>query len=58
MNFDLFFKAIPNVLNVDLPSTSSHVKMAPLERVKMMEENSYNLSSVRKAAVMLSLIHI
>jgi 8-oxo-dGTP pyrophosphatase MutT (NUDIX family) len=53
MNFDLFFKAIPNVLNVDLPSTSSHVKMAPLERVKMMEDNSYDLSSVRKAAVMM-----
>ena len=53
MNFDLFFKAVTNVLNVELPSISSHVKMAPLERVKMMEENSYNLSSVRKAAVMM-----
>jgi 8-oxo-dGTP pyrophosphatase MutT (NUDIX family) len=27
--------------------------MAPLERVKMMEDNSYDLSSVRKAAVMI-----
>lgn len=53
MNFDLFFKAIPNVLNVDLPSISSHVKMAPLERVRMMENTSYDLSSVRKAAVMM-----
>lgn len=53
MNFDLFFKAIPNVLNVDLPSTSSHIKMAPLERVKMMKENSYDASLVRKAAVMM-----
>lgn len=53
MNFDLFFKAIPNVLNVELPSISSHVKMTPLERVKMIEENSYDLSSVRKAAVMM-----
>lgn len=53
MNFDLFFKAVTNVLNVELPSISSHVKMAPLERVKMMEENSYDLSSVRKAAVMM-----
>ncbi|WP_396192156.1 NUDIX hydrolase [Flavobacterium sp.] len=53
MNFDLFFNAITNVLNVELPSISSHVKMAPLERVKMMEENSYDLSSVRKAAVMM-----
>jgi 8-oxo-dGTP pyrophosphatase MutT (NUDIX family) len=53
MNFDLFFNAITNVLNVELPSISSHVKMAPLERVKMMEENSYDPSSVRKAAVMM-----
>ena len=53
MNFNLFFNAITNVLNVELPSISSHVKMAPLERVKMMKENSYDLSSVRKAAVMM-----
>jgi 8-oxo-dGTP pyrophosphatase MutT (NUDIX family) len=53
MIFDLFFKAITNVLNVDLPSTASHIKMAPLERIKMMEDNSYDLSSVRKAAVMM-----
>jgi 8-oxo-dGTP pyrophosphatase MutT (NUDIX family) len=53
MNFNLFFNAITNVLNLELPSTSSHIKMAPLERVKMMEENSYDLSSVRKAAVMM-----
>ena len=55
MNFNLFFNAMPNVLNIELPSTSSHIKMAPLERVKMMEENSYDLSSVRKAAVMMLL---
>lgn len=53
MNFDLFFKAIPNVVNVDLPSTASHIKMAPLERIKIMEDNSYDINSVRKAAVMM-----
>jgi 8-oxo-dGTP pyrophosphatase MutT (NUDIX family) len=53
MNFNLFFNAMPNVLNIELPSISSHIKMAPLERVKMMEENSYDYSSVRKAAVMM-----
>lgn len=53
MNFDLFFKAITNVLNVDLPSTASHIKMAPLERIRMMEDNSYDISKVRKAAVMM-----
>jgi len=53
MNFNLFFNALPNVLDLELPSISSHIKMAPLERVKMMEENSYDVSSVRKAAVMM-----
>jgi 8-oxo-dGTP pyrophosphatase MutT (NUDIX family) len=53
MNFDMFFKAIPNVLNEDLPSKSSHIKMAPLDRIKSMEDNSYDFSSVRKAAVMM-----
>ena len=53
MNFNLFFNSIPNVLNVELPSTTSHIKMAPLERVKMMEENSYDVSTARKAAVMM-----
>lgn len=53
MNFNLFFNAIPNVLNVELPSTFSHIKMAPLERIKIMEENSYDINSVRKAAVMM-----
>jgi 8-oxo-dGTP pyrophosphatase MutT (NUDIX family) len=53
MNFNLFFNAIPKVLKVELPSVKSHIKMAPLERVKMMENNSYDSSSVRKAAVMM-----
>jgi 8-oxo-dGTP pyrophosphatase MutT (NUDIX family) len=53
MNFDMFFKAIPNVLNVALPSVSSHLKMAPLERIKMIEDFDYNIDSSRKAAVMM-----
>ncbi|WP_298122054.1 CoA pyrophosphatase [Flavobacterium sp.] len=53
MDFDLFFKAIPNVVSLDLPSTISHIKMAPSERVKLIEENGYDINSVRKAAVMM-----
>ncbi|GAA4052805.1 CoA pyrophosphatase [Flavobacterium chungnamense] len=53
MNFNLFFNSISNVVNVELPSTTSHIKMAPSERVKMMEGNSYDVSTVRKAAVMM-----
>lgn len=53
MNFNLFFNSISNVVNVELPSTTSHIKMAPSERVKMMEDNNYDLSSVRRAAVMM-----
>lgn len=53
MNFDLFFKAISNVSNVDLPSTMSHIKMAPLERIKSIEDGFDTIEDPRKAAVMM-----
>jgi len=53
MNFNDFFNAIQDIVVVDLPSTSAHVKMAPLERVKLIEEGFYNLDNTRKAAVMM-----
>jgi 8-oxo-dGTP pyrophosphatase MutT (NUDIX family) len=53
MNFELFFKAISNVSNVDLPSTLSHIKMAPLERIKSVEDGLKNTINPRKAAVMM-----
>jgi 8-oxo-dGTP pyrophosphatase MutT (NUDIX family) len=53
MNFDDFFNAIQDIVNVDLPSISAHIKMAPLERVKLIKEGFDNLDNTRKAAVMM-----
>jgi 8-oxo-dGTP pyrophosphatase MutT (NUDIX family) len=53
MNFKVFFDAINNIVDVDLPSTSAHIKMAPLERVKIIEDGFDNLGNARKAAVMM-----
>lgn len=53
MNFNLFFTAIHNVIDIDLPSVLSHVKMAPLERKKMIENGFDNLDKAKKAAVMM-----
>lgn len=53
MNFNLFFDVVTNVLNVELPSTSSHLKMAPSERIKLIKDFNYDINSVRKAAVMM-----
>ena len=53
MNFNLFFNAISAISEVDLPSVSSHVKMAPLERVKSLEEMEDFSDSAKIAAVMM-----
>lgn len=53
MNFEVFFKAIHNIVTVDLPATSAHIKMAPLERIKILEEGFENQTNARKAAVMM-----
>lgn len=53
MNFNVFFNAINNIVDVELPSTSAHIKMAPLERVKMIKNGFDNFINARKAAVMM-----
>lgn len=53
MNFDVFFKTIPTIASLDLPSTAAHIKMAPLERVKILEVGFDNVENARKAAVMM-----
>lgn len=53
MNFEVFFDAINTIVNVELPSTSAHVKMAPLDRVKIIENGFDNLGNAKKAAVMM-----
>ena len=53
MNFDVFFEAIVTIVDLELPSTSAHVKMAPLERIKILEAGFENTNNARKAAVMM-----
>jgi 8-oxo-dGTP pyrophosphatase MutT (NUDIX family) len=53
MNFEVFYSVISNIVAVDLPSTSAHIKMAPLERIKMLENDFINNSTAKKAAVMM-----
>ena len=53
MHFNHFYKAIQDIVSVDLPATLAHIKMAPLERVQKIREGFDDLESARKAAVMM-----
>ncbi len=53
MNFNHFYKAIQDIVGVDLPATLAHIKMAPLERVQKIREGFDDLENARKAAVMM-----
>jgi len=55
MNFNHFYTIIQDIIDVKLPSTKSHIKMAPLERTKMIEKGFNNLDKAKKAAVMMLL---
>lgn len=53
MNFNDFFNVIHDIVDIDLPSESAHIKMAPLERVQWIKDSFENIKSARKAAVMM-----
>jgi 8-oxo-dGTP pyrophosphatase MutT (NUDIX family) len=53
MNFNHFYNAIKGISSIDLPATSAHIKMAPLERVKTIQSGFDNIENARKAAVMM-----
>ena len=55
MNFSVFLNAIDAISGIDLPSTSAHIKMAPLERVKLLDKGFDSYENARKAAVMMLL---
>jgi hypothetical protein len=48
-----FFKVINSIVDIDLPSESSHIKMASLERVQLMKDSIAIIENARKAAVMM-----
>jgi 8-oxo-dGTP pyrophosphatase MutT (NUDIX family) len=53
MTFKEFFDATSAISEVELPSIASHIKMAPLERVKSLQEPIYSSLTAKKAAVMM-----
>lgn len=53
MTFINFFDATSAISEVELPSITSHIKMAPLERVKSLQEPIYSSLIAKKAAVMM-----
>ncbi len=53
MTFKEFFDATSVISEVELPSIASHIKMAPLERVKSLQEPIYSSLTAKKAAVMM-----
>ena len=53
MNHSDFIIAIQQLEHFDLPALQSHKKMAPLERIKILEEANLNRPNARNAAVMM-----
>lgn len=53
MNHSDFIIAIQQLEHLELPALHSHKKMAPLERIKILEEANLNRPNARNAAVMM-----
>lgn len=53
MFFSEFTKYIPKILNQQLPATTAHLKMAPVERRESLQADYYAKYNPRKSAVMM-----
>jgi len=53
MNHSDFIIAIHKLVDLDLPALESHKKMAPLERIKLLEAASLDQPNARNAAVLM-----
>ena len=53
MDFQYFLKHIPQLIQADLPAALSHQKMAPSERMQLLENMNIEKKDPRKAAVMM-----
>jgi 8-oxo-dGTP pyrophosphatase MutT (NUDIX family) len=53
INFDVFSKTISAIKPLKLPANIAHLKMAPLERVRLLKEAKHLYPDSRKAAVMM-----
>lgn len=56
MKFDKFLENVPKIQNVILPATESHLKMAPMNRLEMLQLWDYSKFNPKKAGV-LSLLY-
>ncbi len=52
MDFNLFSKLIPKIKDLPLPGEASHFKMAPAERIELMQETSYRHTNAKQAGVL------
>lgn len=53
MDFQHFLKYIPQIVQAQLPASVSHGKMAPMERMQLLEKINVEKIDARKAAVMM-----
>lgn len=53
MDFQDFLQYVPNLIPVELPATTSHIKMAPKERMQELKDLDLSTKNPRIAAVMM-----
>ncbi|WP_337964886.1 CoA pyrophosphatase [uncultured Flavobacterium sp.] len=53
MDFKDFLQHVPDLIPVELPALSSHLKMAPKERIESLKNHDFNAENPRIAAVMM-----
>jgi 8-oxo-dGTP pyrophosphatase MutT (NUDIX family) len=53
MNFQDFLKNVSQVESMPLTGVASHIKMAPSERVRLLEESNLHFENAKKAAVLM-----
>lgn len=53
MNFQDFLKYVPNIIPFELPAVSSHLKMAPKERIEGLKNLDVDALNPRMAGVMM-----
>lgn len=53
MNFQEFLKFVPKLLEVDLPASKAHYKMAPLERIESLVNIDLESKNPKTASVMM-----
>jgi len=53
MNFQDFLEHVPKLMQVALPATEAHFKMAPLERIESLENLKIETKNPKTAAVMM-----